>query len=437
MYKLSAFNEIYTSKDGEILVFNRHSGRILKSRSDRFCSVFTGATKEYEQIDPAMKSLIEDGFIVPSNADENSIEYLLNLDSISSNELKLIIIPTYQCNFRCTYCYQDFKTLYMDEMMANRIVRYIKKEIHKYAGLSIGWYGGEPLLCTDLINNLSQELIGICHSVNRKYSATITTNGYLLNDGVFKQMLKNRITLYQITLDGLKNIHDRDRKFANGNGTFDVIVNNLKSISQQIKSGIFKIKIRSNMQSNQYDDYKEFIKYLYDNFGNDNRFVYWFTAVSNYGGDSIKNIKNRLSTFDEVYDLLLSSEYYLDYSPFYYHLIARSCITSARNSYVVAPDCSILKCSVGFDEEYNKVGYITEKGEAIIDKYKLSKWLHYKRDPKSRCASCDIGTSCVDFACPKVNNFPDEGIDCTCNYINAEKIVQLLCRGNYDFIKEY
>lgn len=437
MFKLSSYNEIYYSDEGDIMIFNRHSGSILKSKQALIRRIFSEGLKSYDEADPIIVKLVNDGFIVPSDADEDSVEYLYNFDSMSTNELKLIIMPTYQCNFRCTYCYQNFKLSCMGEAEADKIVKYVKREIHKYAGLSVGWYGGEPLLNAGIINKLSDEFIDICHSVNRKYSAAITTNGYLLNNEMFSRMLKNHITLYQITLDGLKNIHDRDRKLLNGMGSFDTIVNNLKNISEKVKSGSFKIKIRTNMQSDRLNEYEEFIKFLFDNFGQDKRFVYWFTAVSNYGGESIKKMDSLLNSFDSIYDLLLALKYPLDYSAFYYHLMVRNCIASVRNSFVIAPDCSILKCSVGLEKSYNKIGFIADSGEAVIDEYKLSRWLHYKRHADSRCSSCENGDICLNFACPQINNFPDEGIDCTRNYINTEKIVKLLCKGNYSFIKQY
>ena len=249
-------------------------------------------------------------------------------------------------------------------------------------------------------------------------------------------MLNNRITLYQVTLDGLENIHDQDRKLIDGNGTFHTIVNNLNDISKN-QNGAFRMQIRCNMQPDRINEYKAYVKFLHENFGNDRRFRYWFTAVSNYGGNSIKQMRSLLHSFDDIYDMLISSEYYLDYSPFYYHLLSRGCIASARNTYVIAPDCSILKCTVGLDEEDNKIGYITQKGEGVIDYHKLARWLHYKRHPQSRCAACEKGDSCTGFACPKVNNFPDKGIDCTRDYVNTEKAIQLLSRGNYTFVKQY
>lgn len=437
MDKLSLYNEIYHSEDGHLLVFNRLSGAILKSNKEKIRKIFLEGYDGFDSSDPLIGDLRENGFIVSRDADENSIEYLCNFDSMATNELKLIIMPTYQCNFRCSYCYQDFKPITMDEAMAGRILKYVRREIHKYAGLSVGWYGGEPLLCSNIINWLSREFIDICHSVNRRYSAAITTNGYMLDVPMFRQMLKNRISLYQITLDGLGDIHDKDRKLANGEGSFGVIVNNLKNISANIRNGSFKIKIRSNMQANRVSEYDKFLKFLSDTFGHDERFVYWFTAVSNYGGQSIRNMDSLLNSFDSIYDLLLESEYPLNYSAFYHPLVARSCIASNRNGYVIAPDCSVLKCTVGLEQNYNKIGYIEENGQAVIDKNKLAKWLHYKRDLKSQCLGCEKGNICTNFACPKINNFPDDGTDCTYNYINTEKIVRLLCKGNYRFIKQY
>lgn len=439
MYKPSSYNSLY--KDGaNNIIFNRISNSILVTQNTYIMNLFTGnlnctetvSCKEYND------KLLSDGFIVPENVDEDNLNYLVNFDSVANKELKLIIMTTYRCNFRCTYCYQDFDPIDMEEKTIERIIKYVKKEIHKYSGLNVGWYGGEPLLNASLITTLSKQLIEICHAVNRKYTATITTNGYLLDEHMFKQMLKNHITFYQITIDGLEETHDECRRLTNGGGTFKKIVDNLRDISLN-KSSAFTIKIRSNIRKNNLKSFDDYIKFLYKNFNNDRRFTFWFTAVSDYGGSSIANLddKDLLYSCDEVYDLMISSKYYLNYSPYYYYLTSRSCIASMRNCFIISPDNFLLKCTVDLHDENNKIGYLNEMGEAIIDNYKFAKWIHYKRDPFSQCVKCENTNKCNNNACAKINNFPRKSIDCTSMFINEEKILKLLCRGNYKFIKRY
>ena len=40
--------------------------------------------------------------------------------ALSDRYLHLILFPTEQCNFRCTYCYEDFEAKQMDPVIAAR-----------------------------------------------------------------------------------------------------------------------------------------------------------------------------------------------------------------------------------------------------------------------------------------------------------------------------
>ena len=42
-------------------------------------------------------------------------------DALTPKKLDLIIMPTEQCNFRCTYCYEDFKIGKMPRWVVNGI----------------------------------------------------------------------------------------------------------------------------------------------------------------------------------------------------------------------------------------------------------------------------------------------------------------------------
>ena len=71
----------------------------------------------------------------------------------------------------------------------------------------------------------------LCRFRGKKLSFTITSNGSLLNDDIIQYFYKHDISLV-ISLDGPRVIHDQNRVFANGRGTFDTIIENLNRVKE-------------------------------------------------------------------------------------------------------------------------------------------------------------------------------------------------------------
>ncbi len=150
---------------------------------------------------------------------------------------KLVLQITQNCNFRCSYCpytTSDFYTTRthsskrMKEEVAMRAIEFLAEHSRCSEMVSIGFYGGEPLLEFELMKKLvdyADELF-----IGKRLSYTITTNGSLLTDEIMSFLEEHNFDL-MLSIDGTKKAHDRNRKFAaNGKGTFDTIEQNLKNV---------------------------------------------------------------------------------------------------------------------------------------------------------------------------------------------------------------
>jgi len=95
------------------------------------------------------------------------------------NYLSLTIAPTLNCNFMCPYCYEEEnarQVSFMSKEVTDNTLRFIKHQLNgPNAGVSISWYGGEPLLAVHTIQYISQELKKV---IGNRLSASITTNGF-------------------------------------------------------------------------------------------------------------------------------------------------------------------------------------------------------------------------------------------------------------------
>src|SRR5690554_3043280 len=143
---------------------------------------------------------------------------------------QLVLQVTQNCNFRCSYCAYTQNSgnqrLHSSQRMnfdtAKKALGFLHEHSIDSPKINIAFYGGEPLLEFELIKKT-------VYLAEKKFSGktityNITTNGSLLTEEVLDFFSKHRISL-MISVDGPKEIHDKNRKFINKEGTFDSILN--------------------------------------------------------------------------------------------------------------------------------------------------------------------------------------------------------------------
>lgn len=186
-------------------------------------------------------------------------KYLDFLDMRHDDEVQLFFVPTYDCNFECTYCYQSeyapSKSAYQIDVV-DAFFKYIETEFgHKKKYLTL--FGGEPLLP----NSKQKETIlyFLEQATLRELDTAIVTNGYHLQ--TFVPYLKNaRIREVQVTLDGTEQIHNQRRPKKNGEGTFHEIV---KGIDALVESNI-PVNLRMVVDSRNMKDLPKLAQFAID-----------------------------------------------------------------------------------------------------------------------------------------------------------------------------
>jgi radical SAM protein with 4Fe4S-binding SPASM domain len=89
----------------------------------------------------------------------------------------------------------------------------------------------------------------------RKIGYLIVTNGTIITDEIVRFCKSNNVVL-QITLDGKNDVHDKNRVFRNGKGSFDKIVRNIR----KVKASGLDYYLRTNIsQDSKYP--KELLDY--------------------------------------------------------------------------------------------------------------------------------------------------------------------------------
>ena len=109
---------------------------------------------------------------------------------------------------------------------------------------------------------------------------------------------------YQITIEGLKETHDKQRCLVNGNGTFDRIIKNLIDIKNNTKTNILDITLRVNVSKSILQNIYTVIDYFNEALLVDKRFNLFLKLVGDYGGDRVKNISEQLCNLSDLEDAI-------------------------------------------------------------------------------------------------------------------------------------
>jgi uncharacterized protein len=431
----------YLPEKGYTLVYNHLTNSIGRIMNQVELAKIQ-QTLEQGQIpdSPLFACLVRDGFFVDDTREEEYAAEVRYTSRRYHSGLDATILASEQCNFRCVYCYEEFKRGNISEAVINAFIRYIRKNLRNYTSVSLGWFGGEPLLAAKEIERISTTVMDICARARKPFTASMTSNGYLLDVPMMERMLRCKVSHYQITLDGLAESHNKTRVLANGGSSFERIITNLRAIHDQVKSQFFQIAIRMNVTKSQIPLMQEYAVFMAAEFGQDPRFSFLFRPAGDWGGERVHSVKDELvSSLDAVYDTLLQSGTKLNYDINLDLMGNSTCYAADRNSFILGSDGTIYKCTVRFDQEYNRLGHISENGDLLIDYTKLDRWLVQPARKTEGCAVCAVWALCRNRTCP-AKTFDVEGHDVKhCGYEreSLDPLIRLMDRSNSDYITVY
>lgn len=209
-----------------------------------------------------IQELIREGYLrTESVVQEIRHSYTPYLKYLLDRKLgKITLQVTQGCNLRCKYCiYSENINVHqrshsnkkMTWMTAKAGIDFLWEHSVDSSRVNIGFYGGEPLLEFPLIRRAVLYAKDIFDG--KELSFTITTNGTLLTDEIINFFAKEDVYLV-VSLDGPKVIHDRSRVFADGRGSFDVVMKNLYRIKTLFPAYAAKISFSMVMDpENDFD----------------------------------------------------------------------------------------------------------------------------------------------------------------------------------------
>ncbi len=144
----------------------------------------------------------------------------------------LVLEVAQDCNLQCTYCYADGGTYgaapcLLDPEDARAAVRYLLDHSGNHDHVTLVFFGGEPLLNMPAIKAAVNEAASYVKKPGKQVHFSVTTNGTMLDPEIVAFLHAHRIAV-AVSLDGPRDIHDRNRPDENGRGSYTEIVSRLE-----------------------------------------------------------------------------------------------------------------------------------------------------------------------------------------------------------------
>lgn len=406
----SRFNARAVGDEGRLILWNTLTGAIsafrpadqpavLELLSPGGCTDANGRVGEY---------LRRRGFLVRDDVDElDRFRYTYARGQWRSDTLELTLMGTEDCNFRCVYCYEKFKHGTMRPEVREGIRRYVLARAPQLKHLTIAWFGGEPLLGWEAVEELAPFFCSVASRHGITHAQSMTTNGYLLDDERADALLSWRCRNFQITLDGLPAEHDCKRTSRDGGPTYDVILRNLRSLQRREEN--FRVVIRVNIDQQNGPRLRPFVESLGRDFGGDARFLMRLRTVGRWGGDRDADLdicgrKEGLQIIHQLQNAALRAGVRVE-AGVHYHSAPGSQVCYAARPYhfIVSATGKLMKCTVALDEmEANIVGHVHANGDWQVSDDRMLRWVNPFFESDTTCQRCHLLPTCQGAACPLV-----------------------------------
>ena len=186
-------------------------------------------------------------FMVDSDFDELAyIKSVSRSRRYGNTVLSLTILPTLNCNFACSYCFEGRRPSRsaISDATISAILSMVQSQAKQRQPVSVVWFGGEPLLEADACFEMDESIRSTCESGSSTYRSSMVTNGYLLATVDMARLASSSIRSVQVTLDGDRETHDSRRFLHDGSQTFDTILAGIQSVLRHTR---IKVSLRVNI----------------------------------------------------------------------------------------------------------------------------------------------------------------------------------------------
>ena len=404
MSKVSAYNHFQPWRDGYYIAYNAFSGAVALMTEENYAAykrlvdkLGAASPPELTEDESALLKQLEYGRFVNRGeaAEIDWIRMQHNLARYDQSTLGLVIAPTMACNMACEYCFEDHTASRMPNKTIEAIVSFVEKQAKTIGVLDISWYGGEPLLAMDVIEDLTESFQDLAEEYKFDYHASMISNGYKLTPDIVDRLVELGIGHVQVTLDGPARIHNKKRPLKNKQDSFDKIIENIQYASTKLSIGV-RVNVDKSFTT-------EIIQELLDELKTADltkRVGVYFGMVepSTQVCANIAEACYETADFSKVevefYQLLLANGFRVERLP---QPVSTFCMAQSTNSHLIDPEGFLYRCWNHAGDKERATGTIFEDVNYVHPNFQhLFAFSPFETE---RCTECNLLPICMG-GCP-------------------------------------
>lgn len=302
--------------------------------------------------------------------------------------------------------------------MSEDVMQGITKFVENIEDLKIfklTWFGGEPLMAVPEMEKLYRKLRRKLKSVT--FHSNIITTGFHLTEENIKALQRMKVTNMQITLDGLRETHNKI-KFTEGcEDAFSQVLDNLDRTCEIAPE--IHIVIRTNLTKSNAHEYQELQQMILQRYTGKNLSIApaFVMDRSDCGNVHDSNVFTAKEYPQYILDLSAKD---VD-SPFVRYPNKEILECAIRNPYSLSfdPEGNVYKCWEHIGETKYAIGKISKKGLIEDINNTLLNRQMYGADPLEdpACRKCPYLPICCG-GCPiqRIENKFEDGKNVCCTY---------------------
>lgn len=403
----------------EYYAYNTLSNALIEIDEESFSilSRLNGKDKELDSsaFDADLLDALRSNNIITDNDEDDFLKYKASIARLRSqySSMHLTLAPTMDCCFHCHYCFEKYKTKnYMTPDVMDSIVRYVMSR-PGLENVHITWFGGEPLMALSQMELFHDKFSA---AWGKNVLSNIITTGYHIDEEAIRVIKKTGISKMQITLDGMKDTHNKVKNLPSGEDVFEKVLSNIELINDSAPE--INIVIRVNLTRHNALEYEQLLQLFSQRFKGRRNIAPAPAFVLDRGASGAKEKSSLFKHKDRSEYILYLAAKGID-SPYvrYPEPFFNEC--AIRNDVAISfdPEGYAYKCwEVIGNKEYaigrlDKDGMLTDINETILNRQL------YAADPIEDpiCSKCRYLPICSG-GCPiqRIENMFDNGHNCTC-----------------------